>query len=78
MNIYFQDIIERIRIHYKKMTNTERVIADFFLTNTEKMEFTAKAMAARLHVSEPAMTVFQKIGFPVTGNSSIYMRSISR
>ena len=38
MNIYFQDIIERIRIHYKKMTNTERVIADFFLTNTEKME----------------------------------------
>ena len=53
MNIYFQDIIERIRIHYKKMTNTERVIADFFLTNTEKMEFTAKAMAARLHVSGP-------------------------
>ena len=64
MNIYFQDIIERIRIHYKKMTNTERVIADFFLTNTEKMEFTAKAMAARLHVSEPAMTRFsKKIGF---------------
>ena len=64
MNIYFQDIIERIRIHYKKMTNTERVIADFFLINTEKMEFTAKAMAARLHVSEPAMTRFsKKIGF---------------
>lgn len=39
MNIYFQDIMERIRAHYKKMTNTERIIADFFLSNTEKMEF---------------------------------------
>ena len=37
MNIYFQDIMERIRMHYKKMTNTERIIADFFLSNTEKM-----------------------------------------
>ena len=64
MNIYFQDIMERIRMHYKKMTNTERIIADFFLSNTEKMEFSAKAVAARLHVSEPAMTRFsKKIGF---------------
>ena len=47
MNIYFQDIMERIRMHYKKMTNTERIIADFFLSNTEKMEFSAKAVAAR-------------------------------
>ena len=46
MNIYFQDIMERIRMHYKKMTNTERIIADFFLSNTEKMEFSAKAVAA--------------------------------
>ena len=79
MNIYFQDIMERIRMHYKKMTNTERIIADFFLSNTEKMEFSAKAVAARLHVSEPAMTRFsKKSGFPGIGNSSIYMKLIFR
>ena len=62
MNIYFQDIMERIRMHYKKMTNTERIIADFFLSNTEKMEFSAKAVAARLHACFGAChdQIFQK------------------
>ena len=50
MNIYFQDIMERIRMHYKKMRNTERILADFFLRNMEKMEFSAKAVGARLQV----------------------------
>jgi len=69
MNIYFQDIMERIRMHYKKMTNTERIIADFFLSNTEKMEFSAKAVAACFGACHDQIfqknRVFRVSGIPV-------------
>lgn len=64
MNIYYQDIIERIRIHYQEMTDTEKLIGDFFLNNEKKQDFSAKIMSRQLHVSETALSRFaKKIGF---------------
>lgn len=42
MNIYYQDIIERIRIHYQEMTDTEKLIADYFLGNRKGRIFLQK------------------------------------
>ena len=39
MNIYYQDILERIRLHYQEMTDTEKLIARFFLDNQKKQDF---------------------------------------
>lgn len=64
MNIYYQDIIERIRIHYQEMTDTEKLIADYFLGNQKRQDFSAKIMSRQLNVSETALSRFaKKIGF---------------
>ena len=64
MNIYYQDICERISKSYQEMTDTEQVIADFFLNNQKKQEFSAKVLSKQLHVSETALSRFaKKIGF---------------
>lgn len=64
MNIYYKDIIDRIRIHYQEMTDTEKLIADYFLNNQKKQDFSAKVMSRQLHVSETALSRFaKKIGF---------------
>lgn len=39
MNIYYQDILERIRLHYQEMTDTEKLIARFFLDNQKNRIF---------------------------------------
>ena len=64
MNIYYQDILERIRLHYQEMTDTEKLIARFFLDNQKKQDFSAKILSRQLHVSETALSRFaKKIGF---------------
>lgn len=64
MNIYHENIIERIQSNYSQMTETEKIIADFFLKNQEKQDFSAKALGKILHISETSFSRFaKKIGF---------------
>lgn len=49
---------------YPKLTAAERSVADFFLQNRERGDFSSKAVAARLYVSEASLSRFaQKCGF---------------
>lgn len=53
----------RIKEIYKNFTPTEKIIADFFLNNTDNGAFTAKYISQKLHVSEAALSRFaQKLG----------------
>ena len=45
---------------YGDMTPVERSIADFFLSNAEKMDFSSKNISKRLYVSEAALSRFAK------------------
>lgn len=46
------------------MTDTEKLIARFFLDNQKKQDFSAKILSRQLHVSETALSRFaKKIGF---------------
>lgn len=64
MNIYLQNILERIRSSYNQMTDTERIAARFFLENHEKQDFSAKVLSKQLHISDTALSRFaKKIGF---------------
>lgn len=54
-------IIERsISNVYDKLTNVEKNIADFFLSNKEDFHFSSKNIAARLYVSEASLSRFAK------------------
>ena len=57
--------MERIRMHYQKDDEYGAHYCRIFSSAIRKRwKFSAKAVAARLHVSEPAMTRFsKKIGF---------------
>lgn len=49
---------------YSHFTSTEKIIADFFLRNRQKGNFTAKCVSHRLHVSEASLSRFaQKMGY---------------
>ena len=54
-------VIER---NYEKFTAVEKNIADFFINNQAKVDFSSKAIADRLYVSEASLSRFaQKCGF---------------
>lgn len=65
MNEYnVKSIIPIIEAKYENFTATEREIAKFFIHNTEIMDFSVHATAARLFVSKSSLTRFaQKCGF---------------
>ncbi|MBD5118887.1 MAG: MurR/RpiR family transcriptional regulator [Clostridiales bacterium] len=53
-----------IELNYGNFTPAEKGIADFFLQNTELMDFSAKNIAKRLFTSEATLSRFaQKCGF---------------
>lgn len=57
-------VFSAIKDSYSKLTSAERTAADFFLKNTEEMDFSSKAIAAKLYVSEASLSRFaQKCGF---------------
>lgn len=59
--IYYQDETKQNMFSsYNNMTPVERSIADFFLSNTEKMDFSSKNISKRLYVSEAALSRFSK------------------
>ena len=59
--VYYQNETKQNMYNaYNDMTPVERSIADFFLSNTEKMDFSSKKISKRLYVSEAALSRFSK------------------
>jgi DNA-binding MurR/RpiR family transcriptional regulator len=58
------DVLAEIRTNYNNFTSAEKAVADFFLVNTKKMDFSSKIIASKLFVSEASLSRFaQKCGF---------------
>ena len=52
MDYYVKSVIPIIESNYENFTALERTIADFFMKNQKKVDFSAKEIAKRLFVSE--------------------------
>ncbi len=65
MDIFTEESsMERMIIEQEKLSDTERVIADFFLNNKEKLNFSSARIAKKIHVSEASLSRFaQKMGY---------------
>ncbi|MBP3912096.1 MAG: MurR/RpiR family transcriptional regulator [Niameybacter sp.] len=64
MNGYEKTVIPRIEAFYDQLTNVEKIIADFFIHNDKKMDFSSKNIASYLYVSEASLSRFaKKCGF---------------
>lgn len=64
MKKYTSSIVPKIEAGYEKFTDVEKLIADFFISNREKADFSARSIAGRLHVSEASLSRFaQKLGY---------------
>ncbi|MGN0250968.1 MAG: MurR/RpiR family transcriptional regulator [Oliverpabstia sp.] len=57
---YDNSVIQTIEAKYDSFTSTEKAIAEFFINNTEKMDFSIKSVAAHLYVSTASLSRFTK------------------
>lgn len=60
MEYYVKSVVPIIESNYDNFTTVEKNIADFFIQNREKVDFSAKAVAERLFVSEASLSRFAK------------------
>lgn len=60
MEYYVKSVIPIIESNYDNFTTVERNIADFFIHNRKKVDFSARAVAERLYVSESSLSRFAK------------------
>ncbi len=60
MDYYVKSVIPVIESNYENFTALERTIADFFMKNQKKVDFSAKEIAKRLFVSEASLSRFAK------------------
>lgn len=60
MEAYSKSVIPIIESNYENLTNIEKTIADFFIQNRMKMNFSAKAVSEKLFVSEASLSRFAK------------------
>ena len=60
MEYYVKSVVPIIESNYGKFTTVEKSIADFFILNREKMDFSAKSIADHLFVSEASLSRFAK------------------
>lgn len=61
---YLKSVIPLIESNYDNFTAVERNIADFFIYNREKIDFSARAVSRRLFISEASLSRFaKKCGF---------------
>lgn len=61
---YLKSTIPIIESNYNNFTNVEKNIADYFMSNEEKSDFSAKAVSRKLFVSEASLSRFaKKCGF---------------
>ena len=60
MEYYVKSVIPIIETNYDNFTTVEKNIADFFIHNRKKVDFSAKAVSERLFVSEASLSRFAK------------------
>lgn len=60
MKYYKKTIVPVIEAHYENMSAVEKNIADFFISNQEKMDFSSKNISGMLYVSEASLSRFAK------------------
>lgn len=60
MKYYIKSVIPIIESNYNNFTNVEKSIADFFIRNRERMDFSSKAVSEHLFVSEASLSRFAK------------------
>ena len=60
MEYYVKSVVPIIESNYNNFTMVEKNSADFFIHNHEKMDFSAKTVAAKLFVSEASLSRFAK------------------
>lgn len=64
MEYYIKSVVPVIERNYDKFTAVEKSIADFFIHNQAKVDFSSRAVADRLYVSEASLSRFaQKCGY---------------
>lgn len=62
--MYRNTIVEIIATKYKEFTKTEAIVADYFINNLIKDDFSSRNVIAKLFVSESTLSRFaQKCGF---------------
>lgn len=60
MSYYQNETKQNISNSYSSFTPVDKSIANFLLSNTERMDFSSKNIAKRLYVSEAALSRFSK------------------
>lgn len=60
MEYYVKSVVPIIESNYDNFTNVEKNIAEFFIRNRKKIDFSAKEVAGRLFVSEASLSRFAK------------------
>lgn len=60
MEYYVKSVVPIIESNYDNFTNVEKNIADFFIQNRKRMDFSAKAVSEKLYVSEASLSRFAK------------------
>ena len=60
MEYYIKSVVPMIESNYDNFTMVEKTIADFFIQNRKKMDFSAKSISEKLYVSEASLSRFAK------------------
>ena len=60
MEYYVKSVVPIIESNYDNFTNLEKTIAEFFIKNQKKMDFSAKNISEKLYVSEASLSRFAK------------------
>ncbi len=64
MEHYVRSVIPMIESNYNNLTPAEKNIADFFIHNQEKMDFSGQNIARLLYTSKPTLSRFaKKLGY---------------
>ena len=56
MEYYVKSVVPIIESNYDKFTTVERNIADFFIQNRKKVDFSSKSISERIFVSEASIS----------------------
>lgn len=60
MEYYVKSVVPIIESNYDNFTTVEKIIADFFINNQERIDFSSKSISKRLFVSEASLSRFAK------------------
>ena len=60
MEYYVKSVVPMIESNYDNFTMVEKTIADFFIQNRRKIDFSAKSISEKLYVSEASLSRFAK------------------